>query len=168
MTPEEAARKPLPTPDADSAALWAGLARGELLLQHCLDCGAVHYYQQAVCRRCLSERLEHRVASGRGTVYSYSVVHRAPGPAFRDDAPYAVLLVELEEGPRMISSLVEADPASVAIGMAVELVCERVSDEVVLPRFRPAGAAAAAALPAAATAGAAPTSAPSQTRPTPS
>lgn len=150
MTPEEAARKPLPTPDADSAALWAGLGRGELLLQHCLDCGDVQYYQQAMCRRCLSEHIEHRAASGRGTVHAFSVVHRAPGPAFRADTPYAVLLVELEEGPRMISSLVGADPASVQIGMAVELVCERVSDTVVLPRFRPA----------------APTSAPSRTPPT--
>jgi uncharacterized OB-fold protein len=167
MTPEEAARKPLPSPDADSAAFWEGLARGELLLQHCLDCGAVHYYQQAMCRRCLSGRLEHRAASGRGTVYSYSVVHRAPGPAFRGDTPYAVLLVELEEGPRMISSLVEADPASVAIGMAVELVCERVSDEVVLPRFRPvARTGAPAATPAAGRA--TPTLPSSRTPPTPS
>ena len=146
ISAEEAAKKPLPTPDPDSAAFWAGLARGELLLQHCLDCGDVQVYQQAMCRRCLSDRIEHRAASGRGTVYSFSVVHRAPGPAFRADTPYAVLLVELAEGPRMISSLVDADPACVPIGMAVELVCERVSETVTLPRFRPArenGAAAA-------------------------
>jgi uncharacterized OB-fold protein len=131
-------RKPLPAPDADSAALWAGLEQGVLLLQHCLDCGHVQYYQQGLCRQCAGERLEHRPASGRGTVHSFSVVHRAPGPAFRDDTPYAVLLVELEEGPRMISTLVQADPESACIGMAVALVCERVDDAVVLPRFRPA------------------------------
>lgn len=138
ITAEDARRKPLPQPDADTAALWAGLRQGSLLLQHCLDCGHVQVYQQGLCRECLSGRLEHRAASGRGRVHSYSVVHRAPGPAFRDDVPYAVLLVELEEGPRMISSLVEGDPAAVTFDMAVELVCERVNDEVTLPRFRPA------------------------------
>jgi len=132
----DALQKPLPVPDADSAAFWAGLRDGRLLLQHCLACAHVQVYQQGICRNCGSERLEHRGASGRGRVYSYSVVHRAPGPAFKADTPYAVLLVELAEGPRMISSLVGADPSTVAIGMAVELVCERVNDAVTLPRFR--------------------------------
>jgi uncharacterized OB-fold protein len=138
ITAEEALAKPLPIPDADSEKLWKGLVRGELLLQHCLDCAAVHYYQQGLCRLCGSERLEHRPASGRGRVYSYSVVHRAPGPAFKDDTPYAVLLVELEEGPRMVSSLVGGDPAKVTIDMPVQLVCERINDEITLPRFKPA------------------------------
>jgi uncharacterized OB-fold protein len=135
---EEALLKPLPIPDGDTTRFWNGLARGELLLQHCLDCAQVHYYQQGLCRFCGSERLEHRPASGRGRVYSYSVVYRAPGPAFRDDTPYAVLLVELEEGPRMISSLVGGDPERVTIGMPVQLVCEKINDEITLPRFRPA------------------------------
>lgn len=138
ISPEEAIRKPLPRPDADSAALWEGLRQGKLLLQHCLECANVQYYQQGMCRRCGGERLEHRAASGRGKVHSFSVVHRAPGPAFRRDVPYCVLLVELEEGPRMISSLIGADPASVTFDMAVELVCEAVSDEIALPRFKPA------------------------------
>ena len=135
---DDAARKPLPAPDADSAALWAELRNGRLLLQHCLACGHVQYYQQGLCRECGSDRLEHRAASGRGHVYSYSVVHRAPGPAFKGDTPYAVLLVELAEGPRMISSLVDGDHATVAIGMAVEIVFDAITDQVTLPRFRPA------------------------------
>jgi uncharacterized OB-fold protein len=137
-SPDDAQRKPLPVPDADSAAFWAGLRDGRLLLQHCLACGHVQYYQQGLCRVCGSERLEHRAASGRGRVYSYSVVHRAPGPAFKADTPYAVLLVELAEGPRMISSLVDGDPDAVAIGMPVEIAFDAVTDEVTLPRFRPA------------------------------
>ena len=137
ISPEEALKKPLPAPDADSAAFWAGLREGRLLLQHCLACGHVQYYQQGICRVCNAERLEHRAASGRGTVHSYSVVYRAPGPAFKADTPYAVLLVELEEGPRMVSSLVDGDPHAVQFGMAVELVCERVNEQVTLPRFRP-------------------------------
>ena len=138
----DALQKPLPVPDADSVAFWAGLREGRLLLQHCIACGHIQYYQQGLCRRCGSERLEHRAASGRGHVYSYSVVHRAPGPAFKADTPYAVLLVELAEGPRMISSLVDGDHAAVAIGMAVEIVFDAISDQVTLPRFRPARDAA--------------------------
>lgn len=137
IDPKEAHVKPLPTPDADSVAYWQGLSDGKLLLQHCADCGHVQFYQQAFCRQCGADRLVHRAASGRGKVHSFSVVHRAPGPAFKQDAPYAVLLVELEEGPRMISSLVEADPMAVAFDMPVELVCERIDDRVTLPRFRP-------------------------------
>ncbi len=138
ITFDEATKKPLPTPDTDSAAFWSGLKEGKLLLQHCLDCGNVQYYQQGMCRRCGGERLEHRAASGRGKVHSYSVVYRAPGPAFKRDVPYAVLLVELEEGPRMISSLVGAKPESVTFDMPVQLVCEKASEEITLPRFRPA------------------------------
>lgn len=137
IEPHEAHVKPVPVPDPDSRAYWQGLKDGQLLLQHCAGCGHVQLYQQAICRRCGSEALEHRAASGRGIVHSFSVVHRAPGPAFKQDTPYAVLLVELAEGPRMISSLVEGDAMAVEFDMRVELVCDRISDEVVLPRFRP-------------------------------
>lgn len=130
--------KPLPSPDEDTRLYWEGLKEGKLLLQHCRRCGNVQFYQQSICRSCNSEELTHRAATGRGTVFSYSVIHRSPGPAFKQDVPYAVLLVQLEEGPKMISSLIGADPMSVYFDMPVELVCERVSDEVVLPRFRPA------------------------------
>src|SRR5579872_2688026 len=136
ISAEDAARKPLPAPDADTAAFWRGLRDGKLLLQHCADCGHVQYYQQATCRACGQEDLVHRAASGRGKVYSFSVVHRAPGPAFKADVPYAVLLVQLEEGPRMISTLVGSDPADVTFDMDVELVFDKVADDVTLPRFK--------------------------------
>lgn len=136
IDPREAHIKPLPTPDTDSQAYWDALKEGRLLLQHCRACGHKQVYQQALCRQCGAEELVHEQASGRGTVHSFSVVHRAPGPAFKQDTPYAVLLVELEEGPRMISSLAGADPMSVDFGNPVELVCERLEDGTVLPRFR--------------------------------
>lgn len=135
---KEAHVKPLPTPDPDTQAYWRGLKDGQLLLQHCLDCGHIQFYQQAICRQCNGQHLAHRAASGHGAIYSYSVVHRAPGPAFKSDTPYAVLLVDLDEGPRMISSLVGADAANIDFGMRVRLVCERVSDDIYLPRFTPA------------------------------
>jgi len=137
MEPKDAHLKPLPVPDADTQAYWDGLHTGRLLLQHCLDCGHIQFYQQAICRHCLGERLEHRPASGLGTVHTFSVVHRAPGPAFKGETPYAVLLVELDEGPRMISSLVDANVADVEFGMRVQLVCEKASETITLPRFKP-------------------------------
>jgi uncharacterized OB-fold protein len=71
-------------------------------------------------------------------VHSFSVVHRAPGPAFRDNTPYAVLLIELDEGPRMISSLIGVSPDAASFGLRVRLVCEAVTGEISLPRFTPA------------------------------
>ena len=129
-------KKPLPAPDADTAAYWHGLRDGQLLLQHCSDCGNVQYYQQGLCRNCGGEHLVHRPASGHGKVHSFSVVHRAPGPAFKTDVPYAVLLVELAEGPRMISTYTGGKPEDVTFDMDVVLVCEAVSDDITLPRFR--------------------------------
>jgi hypothetical protein len=137
IDPKESHLKQLPTPDADSQAYWLGLKAGKLLLQHCRQCGHVQFYQQSICRQCGNENLESRAASGRGRVHSFSVVHRAPGPAFKQDTPYGVLLVELAEGPRMISSLVGADPMTLQFDMAVELVLDPVTEEVTLPRFRP-------------------------------
>ena len=136
ISPEDAMKKPLPAPDADSAAFWRGLRDGMLLLQHCADCGHVQYYQQAMCRQCGSENLVHRAASGRGKVHSFSVVHRAPGPAFKADLPYAVLLIDLEEGPRMISTYTGGSPDEVTFDMDVVLVCEQVNEDVTLPRFK--------------------------------
>jgi len=135
--PERAHEKPLPSADADSEAYWKALKDGRLLLQHCGECSAVQAYHQAICRKCGSTALEHRPASGYSTVYSFSVVHRAPGPAFKDDTPYAVLLVELDEGPRMISSFVGGKPEDVTFGMRLRLVCEPVTGEISLPRFMP-------------------------------
>ena len=128
--------KPRPMPDADTERYWQGIREGRLLLQHCEACGHVQLYQQSRCRACASEALVHRAASGRGRVHSFSVVHRAPGPAFKADTPYAVLLVDLAEGPRMISGYSGGDPSEVDFDMAVELVCEADADGRVLPMFR--------------------------------
>jgi uncharacterized OB-fold protein len=136
ISSEDAMKKPVPAPDADSAAFWRGLRDGVLLLQHCTNCGHVQYYQQAICRECGGGNLRHRRASGRGKVHSFSVVYRAPGPAFKADLPYAVLLIDLEEGPRMISTYTGGKPEEVTFDMDVVLVCEPTTQDVTLPRFR--------------------------------
>ncbi|MCP1968228.1 Zn-ribbon domain-containing OB-fold protein [Bradyrhizobium elkanii] len=136
ITPADANKKPLPIPDGDTAPFWVGLRDGKLLLQHCSRCRNVQYYQQQLCRACGSEELVHKAASGRGKVHSFSVVHRAPGPAFKDEVPYAVLLVELAEGPRMISSYLGGPPEDVTFDMSVELAFDKLNDDITLPRFR--------------------------------
>ena len=128
--------KPMPTPDPESKAFWDGLKAGKLLLQHCKDCGQIQYIQQVYCRQCQSANLEHRPASGKGTIYTFSTVYRAVGPAFENDVPYSVVLVELAEGPRMISSMIDTKPEDVKIGAPVQFVAEKVSDAVTLPRFK--------------------------------
>jgi len=130
-------QKPVPVPNAESQEYWAGCKRHELLIQRCRACGRFQFYPRAVCAGCLSQELEWAKASGRGTVYSYSVVHRAPTKAFAADAPYTTAIVELEEGVRMMTNVVGCPPEEVRIGMPVEVVFEDVSEEIALPKFRP-------------------------------
>jgi uncharacterized OB-fold protein len=131
------AGKPLPPIDDDTRAWWEGLHRGVLLLQHCRGCGHVQVHQRAMCGRCLGGDLEHRPASGEGTIYSFSTVYRPPSPEFKDDVPYTVVLVEVAEGPRMLSTLVDTPPETVRIGQPVRIVYDRVTEAITLPRFRP-------------------------------
>lgn len=132
--------KPLPRPTEDSTPFWEAAGRGELRMQQCLECGHVRFPPAILCARCLSERSEWVRLSGRGTVFSWIVVHQSQHPAFNADTPYNVAIVELEEGPRLHSNLVECENDSISIGMAVEAVFERVSDDVALVKFRPRGA----------------------------
>lgn len=132
---QEAIVRPIPAVDPDSLAYWAGLRDGVLRLQQCAGCGTVNVYHQAYCRSCGGDKFALKDASGFGAVYSFSIVHRAPGPAFKEDVPYAVALIELDEGPRLISSLIDVDHKYVEIGMRVQLVCTPISEDISLPRF---------------------------------
>ena len=134
--------KPLPIPSEDTAYFWERCRTGELCLQRCRDCGRAQFYPGAVCRGCLSAALEWVRAGGRGEVYSYTVVHRAPTADFQADVPYVVAVIELAEGVRLVSQVVGCPAGQVRIGMPVEVVFERASDEIMLPKFRPAGARA--------------------------
>jgi len=133
---------PLPQPTPLSAPHWEGCRRGELRAQRCRACGTWVFIPQPACRACLSEDLEWAVSSGRGTVYSFSVVHRPPQPAF--EAPYVVAIVELDEGWSMLTNLVDCAPDAVAIDMPVEVVFRPMSEEITLPCFRPRAVASGA------------------------
>jgi uncharacterized OB-fold protein len=124
---------PFPKPDDVTQPFWDGIAAGRLRLQRCRDCGRHVFYPRAVCPHCTTGELEWVDATGRGSVYSFTVVHRAP-PGFADDAPYAVALVDLEEGVRLMTRLVDAAPDEVEVGLAVEVT---IQGEPALPYFRP-------------------------------
>jgi len=125
---------PLPRPTALSRTHWDGCKQGVLRVQRCGDCGHFVFIPQPICTRCQSGALEWVTSTGRGTVYSYTVVHRPPRPAFA--VPYIVAIVELEEGWHMLTNLVDVAPADVQVGMAVEVSFRPMSDEVTLPYFR--------------------------------
>jgi uncharacterized OB-fold protein len=129
--------KPLPRPSEDSAPYWEAAHRGELRMQQCVDCGHIRFPPSLLCPRCLSEKAEWARLSGRGTVFSWIVVHQSQYPAFNTDTPYNVAIVELDEGPRLHTNLVECSNEQIHIGMRVEVVFDRVNDQVTLPKFRP-------------------------------
>ena len=134
--------KPIPFPDSVTEKFWeAAREKQRLVVQKCGDCGALQLLPQAHCRGCLGEDLEWIEASGRGKVYSYTVVHRAPTASFGEDVPYVVALIELEEGARMMSNIVEIEPEAVRVDMPVEVVFDEITSAVSLPKFRPTGKA---------------------------
>jgi uncharacterized OB-fold protein len=130
-------RKPLPRIDEESRGYFEALARHELQLQRCRNCGRTRFYPRALCPACLSSATEWIRASGRGTVYTFTVTHQNQAPGFREELPYVLAIVELEEGVRMMTNVVGCAPEAVRIGMPVEIVYDDVTPEITLPRFRP-------------------------------
>ena len=128
--------RPLPIPDDLTSTFWKGLKQKELLIPRCLSCGQFHFYPRSICPHCFSDQLEWVKVSGRGTLYSYTVCYKPAHPAFADATPYNIAIVELEEGVRLMSSVV-GDHDALEVGMPLEVVFDQVTDEVIVPRFRP-------------------------------
>jgi len=122
-----------PTPDAESTAFWDAARQGHFLLRHCNACATTHWFPRTICPFCWSSDTAWINGSGRGTVYSWTVMRRAR-------IPYAVAYVELAEGPRMITNIVDCDLDDLRIGMAVELTFIATTDPLAppVPMFRPA------------------------------
>ncbi|MFN8544346.1 MAG: Zn-ribbon domain-containing OB-fold protein [Candidatus Binatia bacterium] len=132
--------KPLPAVTEDGAPYWEAAKHGRLVCQRCTACGHLRFPPSILCPRCLSEDTEWTALSGRGTVYSFIVVHRPQYPAFFADVPYNVAIVELEEGIRLHTNVVECAPEALRIDLPVEVVFDKVHDEATLPKFRPRAA----------------------------
>lgn len=124
--------RPYPDPvvNAETEPYWAAAGRGVLLLKRCRGCGSTHFYPRAVCPHCLGGDTEWYEASGRGTIYTYSVMRRVP-------APYAIAYVTLDEGVTMMTNIVECDLDGIAIGQAVEVTFRNTEGGRALPLFRP-------------------------------
>jgi uncharacterized OB-fold protein len=128
---------PVPHPNLETQEFWDATARGELLLKRCDACGYVIWYPRSLCPACGGTATSWFPASGKGTVYSCTVTRKGQG-AYRNAGPFVLAYVELEEGPRLMTNIVECDPGSVHIGQAVEVVFHDTGQGSALPRFRPA------------------------------
>ena len=130
--------RPLPTITEDHAEFWVATKAHELKLQKCDRCGRFWYYPGPVCHYCSSREFTWTAVSGKGTIYSYSVLERAKGNPFEGDVPITIILVRLEEGPVMMSNLIDYEPGQLRIDAPVTVDYEDVDDQVTLPVFRPA------------------------------
>ena len=130
--------KPLPVITPENKPFWDACKAGELRMQQCTDCRHIRYPINLVCPRCLSSGAEWVRLSGRGTVFSYIVFHQVYHAAYKDDVPYNVAMIQLEEGPRMFSNVVGVPNDAVKVGDPVEVLFDPVTPEVSLPKFRPA------------------------------
>ena len=126
-----------PRRNHETAAFWDACAEGRLVVPRCDTCGELFWYPRLVCPFCGSPSVTYTEVSGRGTIYARTIMRRGAGP-FRDAAPYVIAYVTLDEGPTIMTNIVGADPESVQVGQAVEVVFDPVPDSTdAVPRFRP-------------------------------
>jgi uncharacterized OB-fold protein len=127
--------RPTPVPDRVSLGFWTAAAAGRLCVQRCGSCGHHQYYGRALCVRCAGLDVEWVPVSGRGTVYSFTVIRRNAAPPWKTQVPYVVAVVEVEEGPRILSNIVGCEPSEVGIGAAVTVDFSQVKNGIAIPVF---------------------------------
>jgi uncharacterized protein len=135
--------KPVPVPDEESRPFFDGARRGVLLLRRCRDCGTFMSPTGGIgtplrprCTGCFSAALEWAPATGRGTLYSFALMHQVYDPAFAHEVPYNIAVVELDEGARMTTNVVGCANEELWIGMPLEVTFEHVSQDIAIPKFR--------------------------------
>ncbi len=130
---------PKPVPDVQPWAMpfWEAARENRLIIQKCPDCDEYVFYPRLMCPHCTSDNLEWVAASGKGTIFSYTVVMNNSPSAFINDMPYVVALIRLDEGVQMLSNIVECDPDQLTCDMPVEVTFEKLNDDFTLPKFRP-------------------------------
>ncbi len=131
--------KPLPKPANEelSRPFWEAAKRHELIMPRCNTCSNVFFYPREACPVCLGADLGWTPVSGRGRVYSYTIVHQAVNAAFQPDAPYAYAVIQLDEGPRLVSNIVDCPVEDVTVDMPVTATFDDVTPEVTLVKFKP-------------------------------
>ena len=129
--------KPIPEITEELRPFFAAARESRLVVQRCKGCGQLRFPPRPLCSHCLGREAEWIPVSGRGVLYSFNVMHQVYHPGFAPEVPYPVVLVELEEGCRMLSNLVDCPRDQLRIGLPVEVVFEKINDEIALPKFRP-------------------------------
>ena len=128
---------PVPVNAFDNMGFWEGVQENKLVFEKCKSCGVWIHPPRPMCPKCHSIEKEWAPSTGKGTVYSFVTYRESPHPAFK--APYSVVLVEMEEGVRLVSNMVDIEPEEISIGMPVELVFDKIDDDITLPKFRKVG-----------------------------
>lgn len=130
--------KPLPHIDEENRPWWEAVQRHELYVQRCRDCGDMRFHPRALCTNCLSSNTEWVRCKGSGKIYTFTVTNQNQASGFRESLPYVMAWVELDEGLKMLTNVVDCPPEQVKIGMPVEAVFDDVTPDVTLVKFRPA------------------------------
>lgn len=127
----------LPSPTPGTRPYWEACKRHELLLQECSKCGVRQFYPRTICASCSATELHWVQAAGFGTVVSWTIVRHPVSPAYAADIPYVIALIQLDEGPTMMSQIVDCDPDSLSSSLQVEVCFEEWTEEITMPNFRP-------------------------------
>lgn len=130
-------QKPIPVVSNWAKPFWDAAREDKLIIQHCQDCGANIFYPRIACPQCFSDNLDWIKASGKATVYTYTVVESNAPSTFIADMPFVIAVVKLAEGVQMLSNIVGCKPEDVRCDMPVEVVFEKLNEEFNLPKFRP-------------------------------
>jgi uncharacterized protein len=130
-------KRPLPEIQVHSQPFWDAARKHKLVVQHCCDCDAMIFYPRRECPECWSSNLDWKESSGKATLYSFSITYEGVEECFADDLPLVLAWIDLPEGLRMTTNIVDCDPDDVEIGMELEVAFKDINDEVSLPFFRP-------------------------------
>lgn len=132
--------KPVPKPSPETAPFWEGTRKHRIMIPRCSRCNRFFFFPRAFCPSCYGDDISWERCSGKGTVYTFTVVHRAAIPSFSADVPYVYALVDLEEGVRMTGNILDCSPQEVYVGMPVEAVFIDINGETTLVQFKPRAA----------------------------
>ena len=129
--------KPIPVVNPWAKPFWDAAREERLIIQQCSDCGKHIFYPRIACPDCFSDNVTWVAVSGRGTIYTFTVVENNAPSAFTGDIPYVVAVIRLEEGVQLLSNVVDCDPYTLQCDMPVEVTFDKLTDEFTLPKFRP-------------------------------
>ena len=127
--------RPLPQATDVTKPFWEAAAGHRLVIQACRRCGTKQFYPRNLCTACSSDEIDWVPSTGRGTIYTFTINHRAPNEFMKQRLPYAVAMIQLDDGVRMMANIIDTPLERITIGARVKVVFERVNDEVSLPQF---------------------------------